>query len=146
MKKIFYYTLFFTGAFCAINACSNGPYTANPSSNANNSVNPLKPLTSSQFTWGGESPVSGDINGTHWRADTAYFGTDSSGASYVTGIKYSDGSRMTFHLLIYKIESSTLYNLSYHVYDHYAGYMDSTSTGGQLALSYLGNSGEINIC
>src|ERR1035438_9602722 len=41
MNKIFYSLLLFAGVCIAIAACSSGAYVANPSANANNSVNPL---------------------------------------------------------------------------------------------------------
>ncbi len=65
MKCIVYSVLLFTGLSLLV-ACSNGTYTANPSSNANSSVNPLHPLTSSQFNWKGTDPMSANINGTNF--------------------------------------------------------------------------------
>ena len=88
MKNIFYSILVLAGACFVVASCSNGAYNANPTSNANQSVDPLNPLTLSQFTWGGGSgAVSGTVNGASWTADTAYFGTDSTGASDVIAYK-----------------------------------------------------------
>ena len=142
MKKIFYNFLFVTGAFCAINACSNGPYTANPSSNGNNSVNPLKPLTSSQFTWGGSGSISADINGSHFVADTASWGLDSSGTNIIAG---SNSSGKGFLFYLNSVYAVNLYSLSYHIYNTYMVYSDSISNVNDYYFSYFGNSGEVKI-
>jgi hypothetical protein len=149
MKNIFYSILVVAGVIFVVSSCSNGAYNTNPNSNQNQSINPLKPLTLSQFNWGGGAPVSGDINGNHWQADTAFFGTDSSGASVLIAYKMNSHhaitSMMTFHLNIYKIETGSLFNMGFHKYDQWASYWDSSTTHGRVSLSYLGNSGEIDV-
>jgi hypothetical protein len=147
MKKIFYSVLALTTVLFVASSCSNGAFNTNPNSNANSSVNPLNPLKVGDFTWGGDGMVSGDINGAHWTADTAYFGIDSLGNSMVTAYKKVGHyyAYMTFHLKIYQIEGDNLFPMGFRNYDDYATYIDSGATLGALGISYLGNSGEIDV-
>lgn len=152
MKKVLYTMLFCTGLASALTSCSNGEYTANPSSNANGSINPLTPLTSSQFTWSGTEPMSADINGVHWVADGGAFTQDSLFTNQMVGTK-SDGTTMA--LLLANVWGGNLYNMGYHVYDKFGLYIDSlgpdplkspnAANAAHYYISYLGNSGEVKV-
>lgn len=147
MKKTFYALLLFAGVCFSVSSCSNGAYNASPSSPANSGVNPLNPLKASQFTWTGTDPVSFQVNGAGWHADTAYFLLDSTGASNV--IAYKGSTAFIIHLAdLYKVEVATgsvLDSMYYHGYSQFAAFLDSSNTGGYYCYSYLGNSGEVNV-
>jgi hypothetical protein len=157
MNKLFSSVLLFAGVCTALYSCSNGEYSANPSSNANGSINPLTPLTSSQFTWGGTDPMSANINGSYWVADTAGFALDSLFANELVGYNAGKGSSLAFYLS--DVWGGNLYNMGYHKYNLYGVYVDFTdSTSGNVFsnkasvtssphnyYSYIGNSGEVKI-
>jgi len=138
MRKILYYILL-TGMACgAFQACNTGGnYDASPSSNGNSSINPLNPLTAAQFTWTGTSPVSGNINGSPFVADTAYYAfIDTTGFNYIYA---KIGSKYLF-LDLFEVYPGTIYNMGYHQYDILGTWVDSL--GYQSAL---GNSGELDM-
>jgi hypothetical protein len=141
MKKIFYSILLFSGLCLAANSCSNGVYTANPAGSANNSVNPLKPLTSSQFTWANTGVVSGDVNGVHFSADTAGWFLDSSGTNIITGLSGGKG----FVFLLNNVYAVNLYSLSYDVFNTQVAWTDTFGNLNDYYYSYYGNSGEVKI-
>lgn len=157
MNKLFQSILLFAGACASLCSCSNGQYSASPSSNANSSINPLQPLTSSQFTWGGTAPMSADINGTHWLADYATYGKDSLFANEVVGYKSADGTILAFYLS--DSWANNLYNTGYQQYKRYGVYIDhsdsstlspfldktSAAAKAHNYYSYIGNSGEVNM-
>jgi hypothetical protein len=131
MRKSFYSLLLLAG-ICAFSACSNGDYSANPSSNVNGAVNPLNPLKASEFTWAGEEPLS---------ADEAHWGLDTSGANIIIATK---GNKMMYFRLT-DVWTGNLYDMQYHNYKRFSYYTDSSSYGLGYYQSNLDNSGEINI-
>ena len=155
MRKALYSLLFMAGVTAALASCTNGDYTANPSSNANGSINPLLPLTSSQFTWAGTEPMSCDINGTHWVADAAYFAINPLNSNLIQGIKGSDSTATEICLSLNDVWKDNLYNMGYHIYNRWGGYYSllvpnpfaapTAVTGPYIYLSNIGNSGEVKI-
>ena len=133
MKSIFRYLLVFT-CVSVFTACSNGDYTANPDSNTNGSINPLKPLKSSDFTWSGTDPVSGTINGSNWVASSYSYVFDS-GKNFIMGF---NGTQV-LGLVLTNTYANNLYNMGYQQYIAY-GYWQDTA-GGITYSSLLGNSG-----
>jgi hypothetical protein len=140
MKKIVYSVLFCISISAFLWSCSSGAYVANSSSPANNSVNPLNPLTTSQFTWTGVDPVSCNINGTPWVADSATYSLiDSTGANVVLAYK---NKKLVLSLYLVRTWQGSLYNMGYKQYNTTGTYFpDSTLTN--YYYSALGNSGEL---
>lgn len=67
-------------------------YVANADNNGNQSSNPLNLLSAKDFTWGGEKPLSADIDGVHYVADPAYTSFAlSSGNNLVVSMKNGQG-------------------------------------------------------
>ncbi len=132
--------LLFAGV-CSFSACSNGDYSANPSSNVSTAVNPLKPLTSSEFTWTGDEPLSADINGTHWKADVATWSIDDSGSNFIVA---TGGGRMMYFKLA-DVWTGNVYDMQYKNTKRFSYYADSGTSASGYYLSNLDNSGEINI-
>jgi len=160
MKKVLYSILLFTAVLGVLSACNNGDYNSNLSSNANGSINPLNPLKIDEFTWGGNDPMSADINGSHWVADAAYFQLDTFGRNLIIGIK---GPQMMAFILN-DVWSNNLYNMGYKVEKRMGMYFagvdstmaasgdlwgvvggSSTANSAVVFTSYLGNSGEIKM-
>ncbi len=136
MKRILYCALLFTG-LSIFSACSNGDYIANPAAAANNSINPLDPLKKTDFTWTGTDPVSAEINGNQWVAETATYVFDS-GRHYILAMK--GNSALVFNLT--DVWRDNLYNMGYGQFNTNVVYMDSF--GGSVNdyfASYQGNSG-----
>ncbi len=131
-----------TGLCIALASCSNGDYVANPASNGNQSINPLKPLTASEFTWAGADPVSANINGAAWVADSAYIYADSTGTYVIGAIK---GKQM-LSLYFKHTWTGIVYNMGYHQYDVLGMWLDNTDSMYSATYFYqsaLGNSGEM---
>ena len=144
MNKILYTVLLFAGICLTASSCSNGDYTANPSSAANNSVNPLNPLTKSQFTWSGNDPVSCNINGSPWVADTAWYVIDSGGQNVIYAFKDSFRQRLVLYLV--NTWTDNLYNMGFNQYNTSATWVPRVDSIGSYAGVYssaLGNSGEL---
>ncbi|MCW3122910.1 MAG: hypothetical protein JWQ38_2402 [Flavipsychrobacter sp.] len=148
MKKILHSVLSLSVVCVILTACSNGEYVANPSGAANSGVNPLKPLTSEEFTWSGTGAMEADINGKHFKADTSGWYLDSSGTNVFMG---ASGSKSIVFALnnVYAVH---LYSMSYHILNTQAAYVEhyvdtkaiDTNVVDYYA-SYLGNSGEVKI-
>ncbi len=142
MRKILNSILFIAGLSLVFASCSNGEYTANPSGNANTSLNPLNPLKSGDdFSWGGNEPLSADINGSHWVAEGASFLLDS-GVNYI----FANKGASQFHLVLPDVYQGNIYNTGFGKYDRYMLYADSF--GGLTSnyyFSYLGNFGQLYI-
>jgi hypothetical protein len=150
MKNLLYAILLFTGICIAMSACSNGDYTANPSSNGNNSVNPLNPLNKSQFdTWTGTGMVSAKIDGALWVADTATYTLDTSGTNVI--IAYKDSFRQVLTFYFKNTWAGNIYNMGYKQYSTSANWFpkfsvlfDTFSANPKyFYTSALGNSGEM---
>jgi len=142
MKKVIYATL-----FCALSlgvvSCSNGDYQADPASNANGAVNPQTPLTSEEFTWGGEEIMAADINGSRWVADSVYFALDTSGGNVIIGTKFNSASTLRFYLK--DVWAGNLYSMEWEDYNRSCTYADSVGIEYKMYYSYLSNSGGIKI-
>jgi hypothetical protein len=141
MKRILSSLLLLAGISYGVASCSSGAYVANPSSNANGSINPLKPLKAGEFTWSGTDPVSLSLNGAPWVADTAYFFyIDSAG----TNLVWAKNGNKVLYLLMKNTWSNNVYNMGFKQYDVLGIYMDSFSaSSGGWYQSALGNSGEV---
>jgi len=122
MRKLLNSILFVAGLSLVFASCSNGEYTANPNGNANTSLNPLNPLkTEEDFSWGGSEPLSADINGNRWVAESANFLLDS-GVNYI--FAYKGASQ--FHLILPDVYRGNLYNTGFGKYDRYMLYVHHT--------------------
>lgn len=119
-------------------SCSNGDYQASPTSNANNSINPLNQLKAEDFTWSGTDPVSLDINGAHWVADFAIWGIDTLG-DYI----YASKGKNTLFISMNDSWPGNLYTLANKNGKRWGYWTDSTNTGYQVYFSDLGNSGQL---
>jgi hypothetical protein len=142
MKKILYSILLFAGVSGILSAC-NGDYTASPSSAANGLVNPLDPLTISQFTWGGTSPLSCTVNGVSFVADSTLTNWSlDSGFNVISGFKDSLTGMV---LYLDNVYGNNLYSMNYNNYLRYAVWIDSNGVSDSYYVSALGNSGGIYI-
>ncbi|MCF8450310.1 MAG: hypothetical protein K9G49_10620 [Taibaiella sp.] len=146
MKKIFH-TVLCCLVILGLNACSNGDYNADPASNANGAVNPITPLTPTQFTWTGDEPMSADINGNRWKADNATWALDTNGANIVLGTKDNSPIRLSFYLsdVWGDVNGGNTYSMEWKDYDRFGLYTDSMSIIEGGFYSYLSNSGGIKI-
>lgn len=138
MKKLFYSLIVFSTIAAGLSSCSNGDYTANPDTNANGSINPLNPLKPSDFSWGGDDPLSANLNGTKWVAETVALSYDSSVGNAIVGMR--DGKIMIFYLQ--NVWRDNVYDMGFAKYDRYAVVKDSaTASDSSIYVSYIGNSG-----
>jgi hypothetical protein len=144
MKRILSIIALLAAVGYGLQSCSSGAYQANPSSNANGSINPLKPLTAKQFTWTGTgAKVSLNINGAPWSTDSAsIFWYD----SLQTNIVFASGGGKVLIMYIKAGWANNVYNMGYKQYDYLAQWADDSATfvsPGLLFQSALGNSGEL---
>ena len=135
MKNFVYYIFVFTCLSFFV-ACSNGDYVANPATNANGSINPLHPLTSSDFTWSGKDPLSANVNGTYFEAKD-YIYTFDSGRNMI----FASNGAKAFYLFLKDVWKGNLYNMGYKQYDISGYYTDSFGDANSYYFSDLGNSG-----
>ena len=143
MKNGFYTILLFAVICGVFAACTGGNYNASPDNNANGAVNPLTPLTSSQFTWTGTDPISATINGVPWVASlgTWSFDTAGGGANVLTGVS---GSTVV-QLYLSGVYAGNIYGMNYHDYGQFVDVSDSVSGAYYSYSSVYGNSGEVQI-
>jgi hypothetical protein len=150
MKKTYCFILFLAVACLAFSACTTGDYNANPSSAANNSVNPLQPLDSAQMssfvTSAGPSTISATINGSPWSSgdsSTGWFLNDTTGTNVLAG--YSGNQGIILYLT--SVYAVNIYGLGYQNKTTYAVWSanDSSALPVNAYYSYLGNSGEVQI-
>jgi len=142
MTRKFYSILLFTAVCASIIACNNGDYQVNP--NAGSIINPLNPLTRSQFNWSGTVPLSCTVNGVPFVADSAFttWTTDTMNGNYITGLK---GGTRGVSLYLRNVYDTTVYSMSYGE-TNMGTWIDSV--GGPATgyyFSYLGNSGEVYV-
>ncbi len=143
MKNVFYSILLFSCICIGFAACTGGAYNASPSSNANYVINPLTPLTQSQFTWGVGSTVGAMgavINGVPWATNNVSWGLDT-GANVLHGIL---GSQIMY-LYLKNVYTGNIYPMSYHQYNQSCTWSDSVGSTYNVYPSYYGNSGEVYI-
>lgn len=141
MKKTFLPVLLFIAVCFGIASCSNGEYSANPGGNANGSINPLKPLTSGEFTWGGTGKFSVKVNGSFVSTDSAYWHLDTTGANEINAFT-KDGKWIRLHLK--DTYGGNLYNMGFKQYNTYCQYLigiDTTNFTYTFCESPKGNSG-----
>jgi hypothetical protein len=139
MKQILY-SILLAGAICLVlGACNNGDYIANPDTNANNSLNPLKPLTQKDFTWVGHPPMSAKINGAQKNFDSVIYSVDTAGRNYIAG--FNGKSRLYFYLK--DVWQGNIYTLDHKSPDRIGTYTDSVGKEYKIFTSALGNSGEV---
>ncbi len=148
MKNTFYTLLMVAGVCFTLGACSSGEYNANPSSPANQSINPLAPLDSAGFNWAssGVRPLSATINGAGWVAKDSlggWFFDDSTGADVIYGVSGLQGIK----LYLLGAYAGKIYSLGYHEYKTWGLYtdVDTSLAAGHAYYSYFGNSGEVQI-
>ncbi|NDC41366.1 MAG: hypothetical protein EBZ77_07430 [Chitinophagia bacterium] len=124
---------------CLVLSCNNGAYMANPSSNGNNSANPLAPLDSAGFSWGGEDAISLKVDGNYYHSDSAnsYFYLDTGGYNVITGVF---GSKRIM-LRMSNIYKNNAYNYGYLNTLRMGVWYDSTHP----YYSYYGNVGQVYI-
>jgi hypothetical protein len=143
MNKAFYPIVLFITICVAISACSNGDYNANPSSNANGTINPLNPLNASQFTWTGTGKVSANINGSPWVADSAqYYLIDSTGTNAIVAVK----GKQVLYMYFKSTWTGNVYNMGFKQYNELGEWLDNTDSVYDALYYYqsaLGNSGEM---
>ena len=144
MKKLLYSILFCAGITGLLASCGGKDYVANPSSNANTGVNPLNPLTASQFTWTGTAPLTVYVNGAPWTADTAFYTfDDSSGTNVIVGYK----GTQALQLNLANVYAGAIYPMQLKTYSVIAVWynLDSSYSITSTYSSILGNSGEIKV-
>jgi len=125
----------------ALGSCNNGAYVANPNTNGNNSANPLDPLDSSGFSWGGESAISFKVNGNYIRIDStlAGYGFDDTILLYNIVGGYSGGKGI--YLYLNEIYRGNTYNFGFGNFQRLGVYYDSTKAYSSL----YGNVGQVYI-
>jgi Family of unknown function (DUF6252) len=141
MKKVIYSLLLVLGVAGMMASCSNGDYSASPTSNGNSSINPLNPLKANQFTWSGTKPLSVNVNGNLWVADTAlFYYNDSSRTAVIEGwTKYK-----FFEMYINGANVGQVAKMGYNNYSVLGIWWDdSARTLANAYSSALGNSGEL---
>ncbi len=126
---------------CSLFAACSGDYTANPDSNANGVVNPLTPLTSSQFTWTGTDPMSATINGAGWVAGGSSWAIDTSGGNRLIGYLGST----VMYLYLKEVYAGNVYAMNYNGFNQSCTLADSVGGAYYTYYSFLGNSGEVKI-
>ncbi len=143
MRKLLYSILLFAAIGFALASCSKGAYNANTDSAANGGVNPLTPLTASQFDWigSGKDPMSANINGTPWTAGYATWALNSAGSNIIIG--YLGGQVM--YLSLNQVYAGNVYSMSYHDRADSSSWSDSVGSAYYSYSSYLGNSGEVYV-
>ncbi len=146
MKKTFLPVLLFLSASIVLASCSNGDYSADPSGNANGSVNPLKPLTAGDFTWSGSGKFSVKVNGGGLiSTDSAYWSLDTSGANTIEAWT-KDGK--WFRMYLKDTYTGNVYNLGFKQYNTQIRMLSGVDTA-TLTYTYYesvkGNSGGIYI-
>jgi hypothetical protein len=144
MKNIFYTILCFT-LLSGLVSCNNGDYIADPDSNGNAAVNPITPLTSSEFTWFNSDVImSAKINGSYWAADHVDFALDTSGSNVLIGTK--DGDPNVIQLYLRDVWGpDNVYPMEWENYSRFGVYLNATSFADGGYFSYLGNSGGIKV-
>jgi len=133
--------LLLAGIAYTLESCSSGAYVANPSSNANGSINPLNPLTAKQFTWGGNgAKVSLNINGAQWSTDSAWVAWID---TLQTNVLLAAGGGKYLIMYIKEGYAGNVYNMGFKRYDYLAEWADDSASFYDLFQSAAGNSGEI---
>ncbi len=124
-------------------ACSSGDYKADPNSATNGVINPLNPLTASQFDWTGVSPVSLNVNGSLWVADSAFYFLDTTGSNTI----YAYKGKQALFLYFKNTWSGNVYSMGFHQYNCVGQWieLDSFFSAGSYYQSPLGTSGGVYI-
>lgn len=142
MKKAFLPILLFVSVCFAISACSNGDYIASPGTNANGSINPLKPLKPEDFKWAGAGKFSVKINGGGLiSTDSSWWFIDTSGANVVVAYTKESGF---FRLYLKDVWAGNLYNMGFKQYNTLCQHLPPLDSGTVFFDYYesaKGNSG-----
>ena len=150
MKKFFLSALFLASAGLGFISCSNGDYDANPDGSYANGVNPLNPTggIDNSFGWGGTDPMSLELNGNAWKADTALLTQlpNDSKHYFITG--YKETGDDTAVCTIY-LQSDVQVGKSYFVFygntENTASFTTNISDPAQIYASTMTNLGEVRI-
>ncbi|MFI4955484.1 MAG: hypothetical protein ACHP9Y_06180 [Gammaproteobacteria bacterium] len=141
MNKILFTILLVAGLTYALGSCSSGAYNANPSSNANQSINPLNPLNAKQFTWAGTTKkVSLNFNGALWETDSAGIGWYD---SLQTNVLWASDGKKLLVLYIKDGWGGHVYNMGYKQYNYLGEWVPDSASFYSRYESALGNSGEL---
>ncbi len=146
MKKWMYAAAIALGV-ATFYGCSNGQYSANTVTPANNSNNPLNPSDSASFNWTGQPGyLVADINGTHFSLDStqARVYDDTGGGHIVSGIL---GGPYGLFLRLGKVWAGNKYNVTNLYYppsdvNNTIIFYD-TVNAHRLYTCYFGNVGQI---
>ncbi len=150
MKNVFNTILLFAVICGVLASCTGGDYNVNPGSNANYVVNPLKPLTSAQFSWGtGSTPaiwsgtgvMGGVINGVSWSTNNVTWNLATGGDNVIIG---TVGAKV-MRLDLPSVYSGNVYTMAFHDYLQTGTWSDSVGTSYVSYYSFFGNSGEVYI-
>lgn len=130
-------------AATAFFACNNGDYNANPSSAANESVNPLYILDSAGFDWTGTDAVSAYVNGTYVHIDSPAVTYDfQSGTNIIVA---STGGNKGFRMELADVYGNNIYNMGLNIYSRVMYYNDTIDNAAVKFYSYFGNVGQVQI-
>lgn len=131
--------LFAALSIYSLASCSGKDHLANPTTNANNSANPLNPLNTSQFTWSSNSAFFAKIDGNTFSVDStkvSYY-YDTAGYNVITAL---DGKR-GIQLRLKNVASGGLYNLGFGNVLRWCTVIDSP----KVYYTNYGNVGQIYI-
>ena len=126
-------------------SCGNKDYIANPTTSANNSVNPLNLLDSAGFNWTGTNTISANVNGTNVVIDSTHCTFSliaATGTNVITGYL---GVNHGFYFSFSNVYAVNIYPMGYTVTDRYAAWSDSASGTAKTYYSYNGNVGQVQI-
>jgi hypothetical protein len=145
MKKLFYTIILSVGICTIFTACDNGQYQANPG-NSVGGINPLRPLSGSEFTWSGTAPLSCLVNGAAFQADSSAtsWTVDTSGGNIILGFKTGGTQGIALYLKP-GYSGPTPYTMGYQYFNNYGTWIDSVASATSYYYSYTGNAGEVLI-
>ena len=143
MKKVLF-SIIAVLATCTFFACNNGDYNANPTSNANGSINPMDLLDSAGFSWSGTDAISANINGNFFNVDSTKtsFTLTSTGTNVITGY-VTPGHGLRFELN--EVYGNNIYPLGYNNTYRAMMFQDSVGSSAVTYYSYFGNVGQVQI-
>lgn len=130
-------------AATAFFACNNGDYNANPSSAANESVNPFYTLDSAGFDWTGADAVTAYVNGNYVHMDSPIVHYDFlSGTNVITAYPSPNKG---FRIELNGVYANNIYPLGLNNYTNVMVYLDSVANLPVSFYSFFGNVGQVQI-
>ncbi len=145
MKKLVLSTLLLATAGLGFVSCNNGDYNATPASG----INPLNPTggLNYNFDWGGDDPMSAEINGNSWKADDArMFENPFDNRQYVVaGYKYGGDTAQMAITLLKNVEAGKVYYVFHDNTENTAYYASNISDDNQYYYSGNTSVGEVHI-